>query len=67
VLSLREVGVEVVTADGPVIQYFPAEETFTWSLTIVGVAALISVAAALSIRSRRLRAEARIEGLRSSS
>ncbi|MBN1631041.1 MAG: MFS transporter [Thermoleophilia bacterium] len=64
VLSLRKVAVEVGTADGPVTQYFPAEETFTWSLMIVGVAALIGVLAAVSIRSRRLRAESRTGGSR---
>ena len=62
-----QVGVQVDTPAGLVTQYFPAEETFTWSAMIVGVAALIGVVAALSIRSRRLRAEARTGGSRSNS
>lgn len=64
VLSLREVGVEIGTVEAPAVGYFPAEETFTWSLIIVGVAALIGVLAALSIRSKRLRAESRTGGSR---
>ena len=55
VLSLREVGVEVSTPSGVVTEFFPAEETITWSMALVGAAALIGVLSALTIRSKRLR------------
>lgn len=54
VLTIRQVAVEIITPAGVQTQLFPANETFTWSCLIVGVAGLIGVACVLSIRSGEL-------------
>lgn len=50
-LTLRTVGVPVSTPDGPEIHFFPAEQTFTWAALLIGVAALVGIGCALSLRS----------------
>jgi hypothetical protein len=54
VLTLRQVAVEVVTPIGVQTELFPADETFTWSSLIVGVAGLAGVVCVLTIRSGKL-------------
>ncbi len=56
VLTLRTVAVDVDTPSGTVTEFFPAEETFTWSALIVGIAALVGILCVLTIKSRQLHA-----------
>jgi MFS family permease len=56
VLTLRQVAVPVTTPGGVETQFFPADETFTWSALIAGGMAVVGIAAVLTIRSRRSRA-----------
>jgi MFS family permease len=52
VLTLRQVAVPVVTANGTETQLFPADVTFTWSALIVGGMAVVGIAAVLTIRTK---------------
>ncbi len=54
VLTLRTVAVDIETPSGLVTEFFPAEETFTWSALIVGGAAVVGILCVLTIRSRQL-------------
>ena len=57
VLTIRQVAVDVTTPAGIQTQLFPANETFTWSALIIGVAGLAGLACVLSIRTSSLRAD----------
>jgi len=54
VLTVREVAVEVMTSAGPTLETFPAEEAFSWSAALVGLAALAAIVCVLTIRPERL-------------